>query len=465
MEFQTRREQVSRTVVSYKTVRRKTVSCKSRGVRCRKGQRYKTVRIKPRRVAVKTLVTETVTRHYMYAGSSAGFSSGSPTGLRIVDITDPANAQVKSFYVCHTNQNDIQVLERGSRTYVLMGLDAPSNSQSVESKCFSDAGIDKSGTGLLVVDVTDVAAPRAVGFLPLLFGVHNSTIHPGGRYVYVSDSELLRNGFREPDKPYSPSKIQIVDVVDPNRPVFIRDVELPPGMSSHDITFNGDGTRAYAAALSQTVILDSSNPSTPRVLRVIEDPTINIHHQADPYQIDGKTYLVITDELAGAAGNGGCPGGGLHIYDITNEMLPIKIGVFVIPDVSMFVQDGRIRCTSHVLRIYPDQKILTIAWYAAGIWVIDISNPFEFKAVGMANPTNIDGRRTDAWSAKLYNGHLFTNDLGRGIDIFAYFGPASPIEVTRTIESMQLQAAEASTVSFAKTDPAGSLFCFELPGA
>jgi hypothetical protein len=45
--------------------------------------------------------------------------------------------------------------------------------------------------------------------------------------------------------------------------------------------------------------------------------------------------MLIGDELAGAAGNGFCPGGGIHVYDITGplENAPVKVGAFFIPDV------------------------------------------------------------------------------------------------------------------------------------
>ena len=40
-------------------------------------------------------------------------------------------------------------------------------------------------------------------------------------------------------------------------------VPLSLGSESHDITFNADGTRAYSAALSQTLVLDTTDPANP----------------------------------------------------------------------------------------------------------------------------------------------------------------------------------------------------------
>ncbi len=47
-------------------------------------------------------------------------------------------------------------------------------------------------------------------------------------------------------------------------------------------------------------------------------------HQSDPLTLTRpngtkRKVLIITDERAGAAGSAECPGGGLHVYDITRE--------------------------------------------------------------------------------------------------------------------------------------------------
>ena len=48
-----------------------------------------------------------------------------------------------------------------------------------------------------------------------------------------------------------------------------------------------------------------------------------------------REVLIVTDERAGAAASAECPGGGLHLYDITGdkEKDPQKIGTWFIPAV------------------------------------------------------------------------------------------------------------------------------------
>ena len=56
-----------------------------------------------------------------------------------------------------------------------------------------------------------------------------------------------------------------------------------------------------------------------------------------------------------------------------------KIGTWFIPAVQP--QDGA-TCTSHVLRVYPEQEMLTIAWYAQGVRVLDISGLADVEVAG-----------------------------------------------------------------------------------
>ena len=56
----------------------------------------------------------------------------------------------------------------------------------------------------------------------------------------------------------------------PFKPGVTKDLALParPGLGteSHDITFNEDGSRAYSAALSQGVIIDTTDPGAPAIV-------------------------------------------------------------------------------------------------------------------------------------------------------------------------------------------------------
>jgi hypothetical protein len=266
-----------------------------------------------------------------------------------------------------------------------------------------------------------------VSFVPFERGSHNQTVHPSGRYLYNSNADL--GALAVP-------AIEVVDITDLRNPVPVTELPLTTGLDSHDITFNEDGTRAYSAALTHTLIIDTSDPANPEIIGRILDPTVNIHHQSDPVTIvdpllGERTFLVVTDELAGAAGNLVCPGGGLHVYDITGELerLPVKVGFFDIPDISA-TTGSSITCTSHVLRMHPEQGIMTIAWYARGVRVIDISG-LAGVSVGLPGPGmkeigHLWFDDSDTWSAKALrieddgSFYLFGNDISRGLDVFRF---------------------------------------------
>ncbi len=370
-------------------------------------------------------------------------------GLQIVDITAPASPSIAAVYECPINQGDVQVFRQGTRILATYTADSRINTDAgfAESQCVREANalgsqIDGSEAGTFLVDLTDPTAPSTVSFIEIAKGSHNQTVHPSGDYLYNSNSDLIIN---------SPlPQITIHDISDPSAPRFVQDFKYPPGEpnlgeESHDIFFNSTGTRAYVASLGSTLILDTTNPETPKIISQFIDSTNSLVHQSDLVSLpraDGtvRDLLITTDEQAGALPQSTCPGGGLHIYDVTGDKernpLANKQGVWFIPS---FAPAPGETCTSHVLRMYPDQQMLTIAWYSQGVRTLDISGLAEFKG----NPSvvargNGAGMRevgsfffpedSDTWSFKTNriaaDGSFFGygNDIVRGLDVFRFDG-------------------------------------------
>lgn len=371
-------------------------------------------------------------RRYAIAGSYLN-------GMHIIDITEPASPVVTAIMDCAIFQGDVQILLRDGRTYVIYAVDDYLEN-IVTSPCFVDAGYTGNvAAGFFIVDVSDPAHPDAISFTPLPEGSHNTTLHPGGRYLYSSNADLLGVGV-----------IELFDLADLNAPVLVRKVQLITGFPSHDVTFSEDGTRAYSAALTHTLVLDTTEPDRPVVIGRILDPTITIHHQADPITIDTplgpRTYLVVSDELAGAEPVGVCPGGALHVYDISGplERAPVKVGVFEAPEILRPSLKSRMRCTAHVFRMYPEQGLMTMGWYSAGVRVIDISklagvsagiDPSLSVALGMREIGHAFFKDSDTWAAKVDrfepdgSFYLFGSDTVRGFDVYR-FDAGAPAQAT-----------------------------------
>ena len=378
---------------------------------------------------------------------------GPNAGLQIIDITNTKAPTPASVWDCRVSQGDIQVFSREvdgvTRTYVGYGADYSAN----KSTCFNELrelGVNaRGGLGTWFADITNPYAPRTVGYIPIATGSHNLTVHPSGNYLYNSNNEIGA----------AVGSLEIFDIRDLLNPRALPPLNLESGIDAHDLTFNAEGTRAYAAAINHTLIINTEDPENPSIVGRVVNAAATIHHQSDPVTIEHpvlgeRTFLVITDEFGGAAGNGFCPGGGLLVYDITGELeaAPVFVGAWFIPQVEAADPDSRAgrgsvgvlpACTSHVLRFHPDEAIMTIGWYSGGVRVVDISSlvGLSVGAVPAVGDTGQSGAGmteigyfyfpdSNAWSAKTphitvdeagnRSFDLYANDLQRGFDVFRF---------------------------------------------
>ncbi len=374
-------------------------------------------------------------RDYAIAPSEAG--NGGTGALRVFDLTaNPAKPPLVGFLPCNVTQNDVQV--RG--TTVFMGVDGSARG----TQCFSDLGVTPE-LGVLAISIANPADPRPIGFIPVKLGAHNSTLHPGGKYLYVSDSELTPSlGATSPTG--KTGRITVIDVRNPADMLDVRALDLPTGLSSHDISFNRKGTRAYSAALTETLILDTTNPAKPSILTTIVDPAINISHGAD--LTPDETHLLITDEQAGAAANGVCNVGGVSVYDLRVEQAPVKTGFYAFSpqnSLTATMNSDNLTCTAHVLDYGPSGKTFSNAGYAAGVRIVDIANRVGVPKE-LASFTALDA---DTWSAKQYKDsrYLYANDLARGFDVFRYTPGKGAVD-TRTSAQQRFDVRRLGLTTF-----------------
>jgi hypothetical protein len=371
-------------------------------------------------------------RQYALAGSYRN-------GLQIVDITRPRRSEIVAVYDCGVTQGDVQVFRQaGKPGRVFAGYTSDTYGDGT-STCYREAealgfdvrkpnGAGKNGT--FIVELTNPVAPTTVSFVEIDQGSHNISIHPDGRYLYNSNSDLITS--------FQPA-IEIFDIGDFAAPVKVGELALPtrPGLGteSHDITFSDDGDRAYSAALSQGVVIDTTDPAAPSIVSSWLDPAINVWHQADPYSAGGRDFVFVEDEFAGAAGGPVCPSGGFHIYEVTGalERAPKKVGYWNIDDVGP-THDPAGTCTAHVFDIHERRQLMTVAYYNGGVRVVDLSGLHGgegLRQVGFYKTEN-----ADSWSAKTprieRDGSfwLYGNDIERGLDVYRYDGTA-PVSDSR----------------------------------
>jgi len=375
-----------------------------------------------------------------HKGKQYAFAGTYSNGMQIFDITSPAKTKLVGVYDCGITQGDIQVFNRGNRLFTTYTSDTVNDGTSPCNREAEKLGYDmmKSETagknGTFIVDVTNPRKPRTVSFVEVAQGSHNMTVHPSGRYMYNSNSDLITS--------IAPA-IEVVDITDPARPQLLdTELELTPlpglGTESHDITFSDDGKRAYSAALSHGVIIDTTNPAAPKVISEWDDETINVWHQADPFSIGGRDFVIAEDEMYGAAGGPHCPSGGVHVYEVTGELekAPVKVGYWNIDEVRA-TSSATGRCTAHVFDIHEDEQIMTIAFYNGGVRVVDLSGLLNAGPTSIGLGDNVTGGSMreiafyrfdgmDSWSAKTplieRDGDFFMygNDQQRGLDVYRF---------------------------------------------
>ncbi|MGB1586975.1 MAG: LVIVD repeat-containing protein [Thermoplasmatota archaeon] len=338
-------------------------------------------------------------------GNYAYLSGG--VGLRIVDISDPTNpVLVASDIEGTTGSRDVDILEHpNGRLY---------------------AALAHGGARMTLVDVTDPTFPLVVSEVTNIGAAHNLAVVPNTTIVYNSIS-INTNVAGDVG---TLGKIDIIDFADPENPVvkefwFPAAITTPGGVpkvvvstTCHDITFHAGRELAYCAGVTDTQIWSISDPWNPEIIQVIDWPLVNIHHAVWATQ-DGD-MLILGDEIAGvAAPVPGCgnsmPTSALWFIDVSNLEVPTPVGYYQVSHdaISASVEAGGPQyCSTHFGTLVEDRPLLVMGHYTAGTSLVDFSDP--------ANAVEVDlytAAGTNTWEARYHNGHVYTGDTGRGMEI------------------------------------------------
>jgi len=409
-------------------------------------------------------------------------------GLRIFDVTNPAQPSLAGSYTDPGWQGDVQV--RGD--VAVVGFDPiggvnPSTSVCLQSKGAS-GGVDvvrltyDAATATFTTSLVD-CVPATPG------GAHNSTLHPSGQWLAMAN-------------PRTHGSVDVVDLRGQTPTRIYRIVQngsltntactspaLAPARcisngrggtwSPHDISFSGDGSTMYVAAVgNDTVLVDVRNALNGSVSTVGVVPNdrngggvandrhdIEISHQSDPSS-DGA-ILGVTDERGGGLSETRCNTdangviGGIHFW-----RLPItgvasasssRLGAWFYPNPTLAVDPlqpllaglGRTEraCTIHVFRMggngtagpgeiapgfdgvssLPARR-LVVAHYGAGVWHLDFGSASSSTDGIAEDPQSTWGNTigwnvmpgAETWSAKEYKGFVYAGDMARGFDVYRF---------------------------------------------
>lgn len=210
--------------------------------------------------------------HDIFVSGNYAYIADSFNGMRVVDVSDPANPQQ-------------------------VGTFSPSGSRRAQGVYFSSPYLFVAdGLGMLILDVSNPATPSEVGFYHSTgFAVN---VHPMGEYAFVADREggLLVTNVSDPSNPvhesnyFEAGNVHVLDV-------FVSDFYAY-------IAMDGMGLR----------IVDISDPANPQEVGFSDTESA-----AEAVQVSGS-YAYLAD---GADG--------LRVFDISNPASPQEIGFYDTP--------------------------------------------------------------------------------------------------------------------------------------
>jgi hypothetical protein len=356
--------------------------------------------------------------------------AGSYDGFRLIDISDPLDPTVLSTVACRTRQGDVSVWD----DLVFLSNDMPTTDEGCDG-IDTAAANDQAFEGIRVFDISDRSAPRLVASVPTDCGSHTHTLLPDERrdrvllYVssYAGTEESLGPSCRNPFARISvvevplerPDEARVVaEPALPDTPVH-QWPEPPPGIPTfidsagcHDIQVFAELRLAAAACMSEGQLWDLTDPLRPTVLAHVDVPEVEFWHSA-AFTWDGE--IVVFGDEAFFAGPG-CHDpdrGALWFFSVSDPSRPL--GHFPVPR----EQGDAFPCSYHEFDVVPvpDRYLLVAGAYAAGVSVVDFTDPSLPGEVAFADLAGMAPSNT--WTAYWYDGSVYASDLGeRGIDVF-----------------------------------------------
>ena len=364
--------------------------------------------------------------------------AGHYDGFQIIDASDPENPQQLVDFRCPGSQHDVSVW----KDLLFVSVETPRTSPDCDSTTQSP-GFE----GMRIFDVSNPSEPVLIKGVPTDCGSHTHTLVPdlenGRVLLYVASytaSELRESEYgnaclRVDENGQRHNKISVVSVPldEPEEASVVSEPRFPQrndyratpadpanGWNGcHDISVYMAIERAASACMGEGQIWDISDKAQPRAIARVHNPKVEFFHSAT-FSWDGKT-VVYGDEAGGGTGprcRAQDPStlGALWFYDVasldTTDDTSVEepLSHWKVPR----VQGDLPNCTMHNFNTLPmlRRDVLVSSAYAAGTTVVDFTDPGNPVEVGHHDPHG-----ANTWSSYWYNGRIYTNDGGRGVDV------------------------------------------------
>jgi hypothetical protein len=381
---------------------------------------------------------------------------GNYNGFMVWDVSDPAQPVLRTRYLCPASQSDVSVY--GNLLFVSgegLGGRIDCGTQGVQARVSPDRL-----RGIRIFDIRDVTNPQYIANVQTCRGSHTHTVvtQPGDRdnvYIYVSGSAGVRSPEELPgcsnlspdeDPGSALFRIEVIQVplADPQAARVVtspriftglrapprRDAEgtpLPanpdrPGPSQcHDITVYPAVGLAGGACGGYGLLLDISDVRNPRRLDAAADHNMSFWHSAT-FSNDG-TRVLFTDEWGG----GSAPRcrdtdryewGANALFTIEDGRLHFR-SYYKMPAAQTSFEN----CVAHngsPIPI-PGREVKVQGWYQGGVSIFDWTDPSQPFEIAFFDRGPMDSTRlvsAGSWSAYWYNGHIYSSEIARGLDVF-----------------------------------------------
>jgi hypothetical protein len=334
-----------------------------------------------------------------------------PSGTTIVDIADPRNPKVLA----------VVDVPQGWHSHKVR---AQNGIMIVNHEKLGPDGAWEFGGGLGIYDVSKPASPKQIGkWVTGGRGVHRYDFD--GRYAYISPTV----------EGYVGNIVMILDLIDPTKPVEVGRWWIPGQWQAggeeypwanwtqprchHPLRM---GDRLYVSYWHHGLfILDISDLSKPVAIAHTNTSPAFPHPTHTclpmPTPLKGRNIMVVADEDV-AKLRPSAPAF-TWIYDITEERCPVPISTFQVPglDKDGSPQPPMMGCHQPSERF--KGTIIPFAWFAQGLRLVDIADPFAPKEVGHYMPDAPKGAEMASSNDVTIDdrGLIYLIDRIRGVDI------------------------------------------------
>jgi hypothetical protein len=352
---------------------------------------------------------------YAYIGHQHG-----PDGTTILDISDPRRPRIVSqLAASHPWSHSHKVRVVGD----LMVVNSEIEPGKGDRLSYPDGGFR-------IYDIKDKAAPKLVTFVKThARGVHRFDIDESYAYISTEMEGFVGNiliiyDIRNPSKPAEVSRWWM-----PGQNAAAGEPPHPRGRDHSLHHAMRCGNELYAGCwFSGISIIDVSDIARPRTLGRHEydpphpEPTHTFLKV--PFAIGGRSIAVSTEEERPKRGpDVGRPHAPLRTWDVTDPTKPKILRTYQLDERAQPYHGDSVRFGTHQLREIVDRDcMLYVTWFAAGLRMIDISDPTKPKERGYFIPQPAAGRDVP-WTndiAKDSRGLLFVADKVCGLDVLEF---------------------------------------------